>query len=186
MARFKGRKVLRIQGGGELPFARPLVEDPCPPGEHAERIYFPEVDSTEASPLQRIEKMKEAGNDAFEVAAAEHNVRMGHITHGRQISRSATPDEEMAGAKGDHQHIKAVCIRCGQLRELDHAPDKRTITECKNQEKSYGGSPQFRNNEALAKSGCRVSYKVPESQRRDRRLESLSNAGFDVVFVRFT
>ena len=185
MGRFKGRKVLMIQGGGELPFAQPMVENPCPPGEHAERIYFPEVDPAEANPLKRIEKMKEAANEAFEVAAAEHNVRMGHITHGRQISRGVTPDEELMGAKGDHQHIKAVCIKCGQLRELDHAADKRMITECKNQEQPYGGTTQFRNNQALVERGYRVSYKVPEFQRGDRRLESLSDAGFEVVFVRF-
>ncbi|WP_164010869.1 hypothetical protein [Pyxidicoccus trucidator] len=186
MARFKGRQVLKIHGGGELPFARPMVENPCPPGEHAERIYFPDVDPAEASPLNRIEKMREAGNDPFEIAAAEYNVRLGHITHGRQISRGATPDEESAGAKGDHQHIKAVCIKCGQLRELDHAPDKRVITECKNQGGSYGGSTQFRNNQGLAQRGFRVSYKVPESQRGDRRLESLQDAGFEVIFVRFS
>ncbi|WP_163993610.1 hypothetical protein [Pyxidicoccus caerfyrddinensis] len=185
MGRFKGRKVLMIQGGGEVPFARPMVENPCPPGEHSERIYFPEVDPAEASPLKRIEKMKEAGKDEFEIAAAEHNVRMGHITHGRQISRDATDEEMAAGLPGDHQHVRAVCIKCGKSRELDHAASKRDVTECKNQERSYG-SEQLMNNRVLAERGYKVSYKVPAARRTDRKVGKLTETGFDVVFVAFS
>jgi hypothetical protein len=185
MVRIKGRKVLKIQGGGELPFAQPMVENPCPPGEHAERIYFPEVDPSEVSPLKRIEKMKEAGNDAFEIAAAEHNVRMGHITHGRQISRDATPEELDAGLTGDHQHVRAVCTRCGKSRELDHAMSKKEVTECKNQERTYG-SEQLMNNRVLLERGIKVSYKVPAARRTDRKLDKLRDTGFDVVLVKFS
>jgi hypothetical protein len=184
MGRFRGRKVLMIQGGGELPFARPLVENPCPAGEHAERIYFPDVDPVEASPLKRIEKMKEAGNDPFEIAAVEHNVRAGHITHGRQISRDATDEELDAGLPGDHQHVRAVCIKCGKSRELDHAASKREVTECKNQERSYS-SEQLMNNRSLAERGYKVSYKVPAARRTDRKVDMLKDTGFDVVFVAF-
>lgn len=184
MSRFKGRRVLMIQGGGELPFAKPLVENSCPPGKHAERIYFPEVDPEEANPLRRIEKMKESGKDPFEIAAAEHNVRMGHITHGRQISRDATAEEMAAGLPGDHQHVRAVCMKCGKSRELDHAASKREVTECKNQERSYG-SEQLMNNRVLAERGCKVSYKVPATKRTDRKVTTLKDAGFDVVFVAF-
>ena len=185
MARFKGRRVLKIQGGGELPFARPMVENPCPPGEHAERIYFPEVDPTEANPLKRIEKMREAGNDAFEIAAAEHNVRIGHVTHGRQISRDATQAELEAGLAGDHQHVRAVCIRCGKSREIDHAASKREVTECKNQERSYS-SEQLMNNQVLMERGVKVAYKVPAARRADRKVDKLRGTGFDVVFVKFS
>ncbi|MBZ4421602.1 hypothetical protein [Myxococcus sp. RHSTA-1-4] len=185
MVRFKGKRVLMIQGGCELPFARPMVEDPCPPGEHAERIYFPEVDPAEANPLRRIAKMRDAENDAFEIAAAEYNVKRGHITHGRQISRAATSAELAAGLNGGHQHVKAVCIRCGQSREIDHAADKRTTVECKNQMSPYGGSDQLKNNKTMLERGMRVSYKLPAGQRGDRRLQTLTDAGFELIFIKF-
>lgn len=183
MPRLKGKKVLKIQGGGELPFARPSVEERCSPGEHTERIYFPEVDPSEAHPLKRLEKLKQAGNDAFEIAAVEHNIHAGHITHGRQISRGATPEELVAGLSGDHQHIRAVCIKCGASREIDHASGSRAVTECKNQEGKYG-SPQMKNNKALVERSFKVSYKVPDSKRHDRKLDGLREAGFEVILVK--
>ncbi|MCP3145376.1 hypothetical protein [Pyxidicoccus xibeiensis] len=184
MAKLKAGKVLKIQGGGDLPFASPVAEEKCPPGEHAERIYFPEVAPDEAHPLRRVEKMKEAGNDPFEVAAVEHNIAAGHITHGRQISRGVTPREKAAKMKGDSHYVRAVCIKCGASRELDHASARNNSTECKNQDSPYG-SDQMLNNKALLERGFKVSYKVPDSKRNDRKLETLRDAGFEIVFVGF-
>jgi hypothetical protein len=186
MPKFKsGKKLQLIQGGGPLPFARPMVEEPCSPGEHVERLYFPEVDPAEANPLKRVKKMKEAGADPFEVAAVEHNINSGHITHGRQISRGATPAELDAGSPGNHQHVKAVCIKCGQFREIDHASGNKSSVECKNQTKQYGQTDQFKNNKVLLERGYHVSYKVPASKQGDKKINTLEDAGFDVVFVNF-
>ncbi|MBZ4420412.1 hypothetical protein [Myxococcus sp. RHSTA-1-4] len=184
MVKLKANKVLKIRGGGELPFAKPITEEKCPAGEHAERIYFPEIAPEEAHPLRRVEKMKEAGNEPFEVAAVEHNIKAGHITHGRQISRGVTPREKAAGMKGDTHHVRAVCIKCGASRELDHASSKTSSTECKNQDSSYG-SDQMVNNKTLLERGFNVSYKVPDAKRGDRRLDVLKDAGFEIVFVKF-
>jgi hypothetical protein len=183
MLKIKGSEVQLVQGGGEIPFAKQVPENPCPEGEHAERIYFPEVPPGEESPAKRLAKLKEAGNDPFEAAAVEHNIRAGHITHGRQISRGATKAEKKAGKKGDFQNIKAVCVKCGKFRELDHAANKYDVTECKNQEEPFGGTDQFKNNRTLAERGKRVSYKVPASQKRDKRMDTLRHAGFEVIFV---
>jgi hypothetical protein len=180
-----GKKTQLIQGRGTLPFAKPMVEEPCPPGEHVERLYFPEIDPAEANPFRRVEKMKEAGADPFEVAAVEHNIKLGHITHGRQISRGATLAELNAGLPGNHQHIKAVCVKCGQFREVDHASDRKSSVECKNQTSQYGQSDQFKNNKILLERGYDVAYKVPASKQRDKKINALRDAGFDVIFVRF-
>ncbi|MFL5350011.1 MAG: hypothetical protein ACJ8AT_34980 [Hyalangium sp.] len=180
-----GKKIQKIQGGGSLPFSKPLADPACPDGEHVERIYFPEVDPAEATPLKRIEKLKEAGADPFEIAAAAHNVQEGHITHGRQISRGATQAELSADLPGNHQHIKAVCVKCGQFRELDHASSKTSPVECKDQKGSYGGTAQFKNNKTLAERGYKVSYKVPANKKFDEKLTLLKNAGFDVIPVPF-
>jgi hypothetical protein len=166
-----------------IPFAKPEPENACPPGEHVERVYFPEVPPGEESPAKRLAKLKEAGNDPFEVAAVAHNINAGHITHGRQISRGATESELDAGLKGDFQHVKAVCVKCGQFRELDHASSKDNVTECKNQRTPFSGTPQFMNNRTMVERGKRVSYKVPASQKRDKRMDTLREAGFEVIFV---
>jgi hypothetical protein len=178
-----GAKIQKIQGGGSLPFAKPVADPSCPDGEHVERIYFPEIDRAEKNPWKRIEKMKEAGADSFEIFATEHNVKEGHITNGRQISRGATQAELDAGLPGNHQHIKAVCIKCGQFREIDHASNRKAPVECKNQKSSYGGTAQFKNNMAMVEQGYKVSYKIPANKRLDEKVNALKNAGFDVVFV---
>lgn len=183
MPRFKASAIQKVQGGGELPFAKQEPEDPCPAGEHVERIYFPDVPPDEERLTSRLNKMKEAGNDPFEIAAVEHNIKAGHITNGRQISRAATREERNAGLKGNHQHVKAVCVKCGQFREIDHASSKNRVTECKNQEAPFGGTEQFRNNRTLVERGKDISYKVPASQRGDKRLETLRAAGFKLIFV---
>jgi len=102
----------------------------------------------------------------------------------RQISRAATTEELDAGLSGDHQHIRAVCIKCGASREIDHASGSRAVTECKNQEGKYG-SPQMKNNKALVERNYKVSYKVPDSKRHDRKLDGLRDAGFEVILVKF-
>jgi hypothetical protein len=164
-----------------------MVDEPCPPGEHVERVYFPEVPKDEEAPLQRVAKMKEAvGQDPFEIAAVEHNIKKGHITQGRQISRNATQAEKDAGFPGNHQHIKAVCVKCGQFREIDHASNKKSLVEAKNQDEAYGGTDQFKNNATMLERGGTVSYKLPDYKKKDKkRNETLEKAGFDVVFVAF-
>ena len=159
--------------------------EPCGAGNHVERIRYPDVPMSEQSPANRIKKMEEAGADPFEIAAAKHDVESGDITNGRQLSRDATDEEKAAGKKGDDQHVKFECMICGQTREVDQAPDKNSTVEAKDQEGSFAGTDQYRNNVNVATMGGRkVAYKIPESQLRERRVDTLRDT-FEVIGVPF-
>ncbi len=158
----------------------------CGPGNHVERIVFPDCPKNEQKPENRIKKMEEAGNhDPFEIAAAKHNVKSGEITNGRQISRNRTESEKAKGEKGDNQHVKARCIICEREREVDQAHDRNSSVEAKNQEGSFAGTDQYRNNVQMATvGGKKVTYKIPESQLRERRVDTLRD-NFRVIGVPF-
>ena len=110
----------------------PGGEDVCGAGNHSEVIEYPEVPKSEWHPNKRLAKAREAATtpeDLFEIAAAEHNVRAGTITHGRQISRKLTPAEQEAGEDPDSQAIWAICSVCGYRREVDHAASRTDTSE---------------------------------------------------------
>jgi hypothetical protein len=152
------------------PRTDPEAETLCEPGTHSERLYYPEVPPDEWHPKKRIEKMREAGADRFEIEAAEYDYAEGDITHGKQLSRGLTPQEE---GHGQSQMILAVCTVCRQKREIDQAPSPDRLVEAKDQEARFGGTNQIRNNRRMAEQNRDVTYKIPESQLHQRRTDTL-------------
>jgi len=160
---------------------------PCAVGEHVEIIEYPEVPPGEEKPEERLKAMKRAGATENELAAARHNIDNGSITHGKQLSRKLTPEEEKARKNGDDQKIIVVCVICqksgttkGKGREIDQAPDKNTPVEAKKM-KSWGKKEkdQARNNAQFSKqSGKKAVYKIPSNQvsgQRGREIAKLFN-----------
>jgi hypothetical protein len=174
--------------GGLLQMAKaknPAGEDICGAGKHTERVDYPDVPPDEWSPAKRAAAKRAAATTPEEIAecdAADYNIRQGHITHGSQISRNTTPEEEEAGAHPDDQKIWLVCTKCGYRREADEAPNKNSTVEVKSTEDALGASTQKTNNAARAAAGNSVTYKCPTIQSY-QRYESLIESGFTVVQI---
>ena len=167
----------------------------CGPGNHNERISYPEVPDDEQSPKRRIAKMREApSTNAFEIRAAEHDVKEGDITHGEQLSRDRTPEEKERGVDGNAQKILAICQVCRHAREIDQAPNKNSTVEAKDIDSSPAGTNQFRNNEKFIEGGGKeVDYKLPKATVSEQAVEAvrgqqtwvqtIENTGFGVIPV---
>jgi hypothetical protein len=172
-------------------------DETCGPGNHKEKISYPSVPDDEQSPQGRIARMRETPNaNAFEIAAAEHDVRAGDITHGEQLSRDRTQEEIDQEVNGHAQHILAICQVCRHAREIDQAPDKNNTVEAKNIGSSPAGSNQFLNNEKFIEGGGKsVNYKLPRStvgqqaaeaaRGQQTWVQTIENTGFGVIPVRF-
>jgi len=170
--------------------------DPCEPGEHNERIYYPEVPDAERNPQKRLDKMQEI-TDAeknpakkaemqFEVDAARHNVEKSKtITDGNQISRPATQKELADGKRGDDQFVKAVCQICGRWREVDHAPNRNHAVEAKSGDYgNWSGSDQMKDNAKFTHGGGKnCSYKVPADSLSEDQIVMMKSRGFSVISV---
>jgi hypothetical protein len=168
--------------GGLLQAAKaknPANEDVCGAGKHKERIEHPQVPKSEWHPSKRVEAMRAVATtaeDLFEVAAAEHNIADGSITHGSQLSRNASDQEIADGAHNDDQKIWAICTVCGYRREIDQAPDRKTTVEAKSTSDAISSGDQKANNRALVEKGNSVTYKSPELGRQ--KLTDLLDQGF--------
>ena len=153
-----------IQAMAAAVAANPENEDICGAGKHVERIQYPEVPKSEWHPQKRVDVLRSLAvtdGDMFEVAAAQHNVDDGSITHGSQLSRPLTPEEEAAGENGDSQKVFAICNVCGHRREIDHAPNKNSVVEAKSSDQAVRAGRQRANNSALVGRGLSVTYKTP-------------------------
>ncbi len=162
----------------------PSNEDGCGAGKHSESVQYPEVPKNEWHPDKRLAAMRAVAKtpqDLFEVAAAEHNIKDGSITHGSQLSRGLTPEEKAAGGHPDDQKIWAVCKACGYRRELDQAPDKNDTVEVKSTSDAISASDQKTNNLARVKQGKGVTYKAPPLGRK--KAEALLSDGFKVIAI---
>jgi hypothetical protein len=160
----------------------PANEDICGAGKHSESIEYPEVPKKEWHPKKRVEAMRAAAKNAedlFEVAAAEHNIADGSITHGRQLSRGPTPEEKAADADPDDQKVWAICSTCGYRREIDQAPDKNNTVEVKSSSDAITGSDQKTNNLARVRQGKGVTYKAPPLGRQ--KAAALVSEGFKFI-----
>jgi hypothetical protein len=173
--------------GGELQAAvkaNPDNEDVCGPGNHIERIYYPEVPKSEWSPRARLEAMRanaRTPGDLFEVAAAEHNIEAGHITRGEQLSRNMSDEERDRGASEDDQKIWAICLVCHHRREIDQATDRDSTVEVKSTSDAIEAGKQKQNNRALVERGKSVTYKAPPLARN--KLDALKADGFKYIKI---
>lgn len=162
----------------------PANSDICGAGNHSESIQQPDVPKSEWHPNKRIEAMRRAAKtpeDLYEAAAAQHNADRGHITHGRQISRGPTPEEEAAGVDPDDQKCWAVCKVCGYRREVDQAIDRNETCEVKSSADAVTNGKQKTNNLARVNSGKTVSYKSPELPQQ--KLDDWAADGFTMITV---
>lgn len=140
--------------------------DECGPGNHVEKVYFPDVPKDEVSVPNRIAKLREMAQDnqqRYEAVAAAHNHAAGTLDHGKQISREITPEERAAGHHPDSQKVLAVCKVCGYRREIDHAEkDGKKTVEAKYSGGAISAGSQRKNNATFAaKPGHGVTYKAP-------------------------
>ena len=172
--------------GGLLQAAKaknPANLDTCGAGKHTEQIDRPKVPPGEETPAGRVAAMKSVAStpgDAFEIAAAEHNIADGSITGGDQLSRSITPAEKAAGAHEDDQKIWAVCTVCGYRREVDQSPNDKSTVESKSSAKSAKeNNNQKTNNKAMVAAGGTVTYKAPPLH--PDTVEALENNGFKYI-----
>lgn len=162
----------------------PGNEDTCGAGNHSESIQYPTVPKKEWHPSKRVEAMRSAARtpeDLFEIAAAEHNIADGSITHGNQLSRNLTPQEKAAGVDPDDQKVWAVCKVCGYRREIDQAPDKNNTVEAKSTSNALKSSDQKTNNAARVANGKGVTYKAPPIG--SQQLQKLLDAGFKFISI---
>jgi hypothetical protein len=163
----------------------PANEDVCGPGKHKESVQYPVVPKDEWHPRKRLEVMKRLAatpEELFEVAAAEHNINHGSITHGSQLSRNITPEEQKAKTDPDDQKIWAICKACGYRREIDQAPDKNSTVEAKSTNDAVKASKQKANNRALVNQGKSVTYKAPPLS--PQKVEALLAEGFTYIPIK--
>ena len=164
--------------------SNPAGDDACGAGNHAEKIYYPDVPKSEWDPKKRVAKLKELAKndqDLFEAKAAEHNVNAGTIDHGRQISRNISDEERDSGADADSQKVWAICQVCGYRREIDHSANKNSSVEAKSSEDAMKGSKQKVNNEKRVKQGNSVTYKSPPLP--NKRYKDYIDRGFNVIIL---
>ena len=173
--------------GGLLQAAKaknPSNSDVCGAGKHNERIEHPEVPKSEWHPPSRVAAMKKVATtaeDAYEIAAAEHNIADKSITHGSQLSRKSSEDELADGAERGDQMIWAICMICGYRREIDQAPDRKKTVEAKSTSDAITSGDQKTNYRALLGKGVSVTYKSPELG--EQKLQDLLNQGFKHIPV---
>ncbi|MEP7306566.1 MAG: PAAR-like domain-containing protein [Acidobacteriota bacterium] len=161
----------------------PVGKDICGAGKHTEEVHYPTVPEEEEDPKKRLAAMKAQATtdgDRFECRAAEHNINDGSITHGRQLSRRTTPQEEQAGAHADDQKIWLVCTVCGYRRESDQSPAPNHNVEAKSTTDALKAAKQKTNNAARVQAGSKVTYKSPVI-RNYQQYKSLIDAGFKVI-----
>jgi len=161
----------------------PANEDVCGAGRHTEKVHRPTVPKSEWHPRDRLQAMKDQAvtkGDRFECRAAEHNINDGSITHGNQLSRRTTEEEEDEGAHPDDQKIWMVCTRCGYRREVDQAPTDKHTVEAKSTTDALKGSEQKANNRARVARGNEVTYKCPQIDNY-QQYESMLSDGFAVI-----
>lgn len=161
----------------------PERKDICGAGNHKERIAYPEPPERDLRKrLETMRKLADTEGKRFEVAAAEHDIREGDITHPRQLSRDLTPEEREAGFHSDNQKIWAVCDVCGYRRELDQAPQKpKRVVEAKSSIDATKDKKQKDNNRALAGRGVESIYKIPAGAT-PKELEGLTD--FTIVPIK--
>jgi hypothetical protein len=172
--------------GGLLQAAKaknPARLDICGPGKHTEEIDRPKVPPGEETPAGRVAAMKSVAStpgDAFEIAAAEHNIADKSITSGDQLSRDISPAEKAAGADDGDQAIWAVCTVCGYRREVDQSPNDKSTVESKSSAKAVKKNvAQKANNKAMVAAGGTVTYKAPPLH--PDTVEALENNGFKYI-----
>src|SRR5262249_17187361 len=161
----------------------PANEDVCGAGRHTEKVHRPTVPKSEWHPRDRLQAMKDQAvtkGDRFECRAAEHNINDGSITHGNQLSRRTTEEEEDEGAHPDDQKIWMVCTRCGYRREVDQGPTDKQTVEAKSTTDALKGSEQKANNRARVAKGNKVTYKCPQIDNY-QQYESMLSDGFAVI-----
>jgi hypothetical protein len=161
----------------------PANEDICGAGKHIEKVHRPTVPKSEWNPRNRLQAMRDQAvtdGDVFECDAAEHNINDGSITHGNQLSRKTTQDEEDEGAHPDDQKIWLVCTTCGYRREVDQAPADDHTVEAKSTTDALKGSDQKTNNRSRLANGNEVTYKCPTIENY-QQYESMIEDGFNVI-----
>lgn len=180
-----------------------LAKD-CGPGKHQAIIVHPDVPEEEKTVEGRLAKMKQilkemkdnattnkqrktASDFEHEIAAAEFNVLKGHISSGDEMSRPRDEEETKSKAPSDFQTIRAICVKCGHDREIDHATTEGDHTsrrfstgEAKNKpspkpstgKQNEADINQIKNNAKLAADGHRVTYKVTDKLSNDKYMEA--------------
>lgn len=145
--------------------------DECGPGNHVEKVYFPDVPREEMSVKRRIAKLRELADGdrqaLYEAVAAMHNYQAGTLDHGKQISRELSEEEREADWHPDSQKVMAVCQVCGYRREIDHASDPKNVVEAKYDPGAITSGSQQKNNVAFAaKPGHSSTYKAPSASAK--------------------